>query len=163
MRRHLRLPSIATLLALLLLAASSTPAGAKTKRFRPRDFVPRDSSVNAVRTPVAIGAWSTIAEFAVPLGLPVGATLTGIRFYTNGAAAPRSVDVVRYAMPGIAEGIGGAASTAAVPSTVTPELRTGGLTSDLAARVIDRDHLYFVSVTCYPGTAVWAVEVDYAP
>jgi hypothetical protein len=150
-------------LALILVVAAATAGDAKTKRFKPLDFVPHDSSVNSIRTPVLVGCSTAAAQFVAPLGLPVGATLTGLRFYSNGAAAPRTASLFRFAYPAAPEPIGIVGSDASVPSIVTPALTAGGLTPDAAARVIDTDHLYYVKLDCVPDTAIWAVEVDYTP
>lgn len=154
MRRHHRLWSLATLGALLLVTAAADAVSAATKRFKPLDFTPFNSSVNFTRSPEGLGGIGSLAYFSAPLGLPAGSRITGIRFYSSGPGVQRTAEVSRWGGDTIAYVV----SIEAVPSTDTPALTSGAL---LADGLIDASGLYYVQVSADPGTIVWAVDVDY--
>ena len=156
MRRSLRIPPLATLVILLLVAAAAGPADAKTKRFKPLDFTPVTSGINHTRSPQGLGGVGGTASFSALLGLPAGSKITGIRFYSSGAASRRTASVTRWAGGAIA----GVESTEFVPSPETPALTEGWAASD---ELIVAGQHYFVLVNAGPSTYVWAVDVDYNP
>ena len=144
-----------------LAAVILVAAGAATKRLRPLDFAVGSSSMNAIRSPVAIGAGATPAVFSAPLRLRPGSTVTGMRVYSNGTAATRSAILVRFQMGG-SEPLVASAISVASPDLLTPRVDVETfIEPDASKRVVSRDYLYFVQVLCSPATAVWAVEVDY--
>jgi hypothetical protein len=143
--------------------ASAGAAVAATKRLKPLDFVPADAGVNAFRSPAGVGGVGGTASFAAPLVLPVGATLTGIRFHTTGATGSRSATIHGFVVNAAPIIIGSVSTTETVGDVMTPASTTGSLTSTTPLRVISADMLYYVELSCADQTAIWAVDVDYIP
>lgn len=153
---------VSATLALLVTAVAANPATAATKRINPLDFVPRDSSVNVMRSPLGIGAGAVDARFMAPLKLPTGARITGIRVFSNGVADSRAAVV--GATNSTEEILVAVASTAdASLDLFTPMLTNGSVNPDPSVTTVQANRLYVVMVNCAPGTAVWAVDVDFIP
>lgn len=159
MRKYLRFPSLAILLAMALAIASAGAASAATKRLKPLDFVPMSNDMNVMRSPLSVGGAGAV--FYAPLNLPAGAKITGFRFFSNGAARYRSASLFRWGDPsGLT--IADASSIAEVPSQDTPEPTSGVV--DPALSTVDANHLYGVILTTgWADIAIWAVDVDYTP
>jgi len=150
--------------ALALLVAATAPATlAKTRRFGPLQLVPTDSSLNVSRSPVAVAGLAGTATFVAPLRLPAGTTITGLRVAGNGNAGGEGAQIRRHQVGGPPGIIAQAIVPAAVPDLFTPAWVDGTLTPSLPDRVISPAYLYFVVVGCPANTAVWAVDVEYAP
>ena len=160
MRRRNRSGALATLLALLLLAAAAGPADAKTKRFKPLAFTLAGSkTVNAIQLPYLVGANSLTATFVAPLGLPVGSTITGIRLYSTGSGNSRGVSVRRDVV-GSSSTVVFAETSQVWTSDDTP-MMTSGPAPDPDRMRITGGAYYYVRIDCFPSTQVWAVDVDY--
>ena len=155
------LATAAGALAAAILVAAGPAAGA-TKRLRPLNFTVANSSVNAIRSPVAIGAGAANAGFSAPFKLRPGSTITGMRVYSNGAAASRGAVLWRFRMGAPPEPLIASGTTLASPDLATPRVDVETYINPVAsALVMSRDYLYYVQVSCSPATGVWAVDVDY--
>lgn len=163
MRRNIRFPSLATLLALVLVAAFAAPADAKTKRFKPLDFVPKNTAISFTRSPVGVGGVGATAEFAAPLGLPAGATITAMRVHSNGVGSKRTTTLLGMSV-GVPDLIVAKNETSvAWPDDFTAIVTAAELNPQAEFRVLSGDRAYLIELICPSGTTIWAVDVDYTP
>jgi len=147
--------------ALGVALAAASVAHAKTKRFRPLDFAAGNSASDYSRSPLAVFAETGPISFYAPLGLPYGATLTAIRFFSYGGAAYREAQVVKHRPSAGPPQTMAEASKSTANLGATPDPVAG--TVSPSAATVEPGYLYEVVVTCFPGTGAMAVDVDYTP
>lgn len=152
---------VAALAAAIAFAfAAAAPATARTKRFRPLDFVAGNTAGDYSRSPLAVYA-NTDTSFYAPLRIPHGATITGIRLYSFGSAAMRYALVTKLRPPAAAATVMAEVARDTANPHTTPDPAVGTVIP--AAAAIEPGYIYEVRIRCNAGTGVMAVDVDYTP
>jgi len=162
---------VSWMLAVAAVVSLAAPAagGAASRTFKPLQFAWVGLQLGGGvpgywQTPVSVGSHAdgNAERFYAPLKLPVGATITGLRYWHSAGAGGRTEVVVAYAdethgYTGEVRIIGGL-STAVTPPFAPVEVLGGAPEADTVVR---KGRKYVVILSTNPDSFLWGATVTY--